>query len=168
MTLKLNVAASIVGYITGANDIAEVTANLDKKKIIPFTTGVAADQANLLFSDHRSIAASSNEDLDLAGGLSDPLGAVLTFARIKAIMIVADAANVNNVVVGGAATNTFVGPFSDATDKVALPPGGMLLVAAPTAAGWPVTATTADLFRVANSGAGSAVGYDIVLLGGAT
>jgi hypothetical protein len=49
------------------------------------------------------------ENLDLSGVLANALGATLAFTAIKAILIVADSANTNNVVVGGAASNGFVG-----------------------------------------------------------
>ncbi|MDP3853622.1 hypothetical protein [Phenylobacterium sp.] len=166
MSLNLTVTASIVGLITGAPDLVSVEASIAKKRIVQFLDGVGAGQANLMFADTRSIAASSNDDIDLAGALTDPLGEDASFARIKAILVVASANNTNDVVIGGAATNTFVGPFGASTHKVALPPGGVMLIAAPTAAGWPVTAATGDLLRIANSGAGSSVSYDLVIVGG--
>ena len=43
-----------------------------------------------------------------------------------------------------------------------------MLIASPTAAGWLVTAGTGDLLKIANGGAGSAVDYDIILIGAAT
>jgi hypothetical protein len=41
----------------------------------------------------------------------------------------------------------------------------MLLLVAPDAAGYAVTATTADILRVTNGGAGTSVVYEIVILG---
>mgnify|MGYP000488088098 CR=1 FL=1 len=58
----------------------------------------------------------------------------------------------------------FVGPFGSATHTVALPPGGNLILTAP-ASGWTVTAGTGDLLRVANSGAGTSVTFDIIIIG---
>jgi hypothetical protein len=52
-----------------------------------------------------------------------------------------------------------------AGDGVALPPGGTFLWVAPTAAGVAVTAATADLIDIVNSGAGTSVTYDIVIVG---
>lgn len=128
------------------------------------TSGTGANQADLMFSDKRTLSASASENLDLAGGLADAFGATLTFATVKAIMIKAAAGNTNDVVVGGAASNAFVGPFGGTTPTVAVKPGGFLLLFAP-ATGWTVTASTGDILKVANSSSGSAVTYDVVLLG---
>jgi hypothetical protein len=93
------------------------------------------------------------------------LGATLAFTAIKAILIVADAANTNDVVVGGAASNAFVGPFADATDKINVGPGDVFLITRRSAAGLAVAAGTGDILKVANGGAGSAVTYRIIILG---
>jgi hypothetical protein len=92
-------------------------------------------------------------------------GATLTFTKIKAILVKAAEGNTNNVVVGGAASNGWVGPFGDVSDTVAVKPGGTLLLVAPNAAGYAVTAGTGDILKVANSGAGTGVTYDIVIVG---
>ena len=44
-------------------------------------------------------------------------------------------------------------------------PGGTLLLVAPNAAGYAVTAGTGDLLKVANSGGSTGVTYDIVIVG---
>ncbi|KAF0129254.1 MAG: hypothetical protein FD152_2211 [Xanthobacteraceae bacterium] len=164
MGAQLDIAVQILGSYTGSNDIAAVTAAFSKRKALGFTPGTGAGQADKVFSDTRSIPASSNDDLDLTS-LTDPLGAALAFAGVKAIYIEAAAANINEVVVGGHDTAAFLGPFADASDKVKLKAGEVLLVTNRTAAGWAVTATTADILRIANGGSGSAVGYSIILVG---
>lgn len=126
--------------------------------------GTGTGQANRVFSQTITLAASANQDLDLNGALVDALGGPAVFARVKAIAINARAANTNNVVVGAAAANGFVGPFGAATHTVAVPPGGQFVISHP-GAGWTVTAATADLLRVANSGAGTPVTLDIVIVG---
>lgn len=134
----------------------------DVTRVMP---GTGAKQADKMFSDTRTVAASSNDDLDLAGTLTDNFGATLTFAKVMAIYVKASPENTNNVVLGGAASNAFVGPFSSATDKLALKPGASVIIKDETATGWAVTAGTGDLLRIANSGAGSSVSYDIVIIG---
>lgn len=165
--LKLAVLAQISGSISTDNDLATIAGKLDTTSRIDFSMGAGARQANLVFADRRTLAASATEDLDLDGGLADPFGGALVFKRVKAILIQAAAGNANDVIIGGAASNGFVGPFGAATHTMAVKPGGILLIAAPTAAGWPVTASTADLLKVANSGGGTGVTYDVILLGAA-
>ena len=161
-----DVLVQLRGSLIGSNALGSVTFAFDKRDLTRIREGVGAGQADKMFSDARSIAASQSQDLDLAGVLTDPLGGTLTFAKVKAIYIKAAATNTNSVVVGGAASNAFVGPWSaDAT--TALPPGGVLLLVH-GGAGWPVTASTGDLLKIANSSSGSAVAYDIIIIGTST
>jgi hypothetical protein len=163
LTTTLNVGLSAAQ--TAARDLTTVRAPLDYAKRIILASGVAAGQADLLFSDTRTLAASASESLDLAGGLVDALGATLTFARVKGLLVYAAPGNTNDVIVGGAAANAWVGPFADATDKAKVKPGGLGLWFAPGATAYPVTAGTGDLLQVANSGAGTSVTYDVVIIG---
>lgn len=130
-----------------------------------FTNGSGANQVDRIYTETRTITASSSATLDLAGVLADPFGATITFARIKAILIFADAANANNVVMGAAASNQFVGPFGDASDTLSTKPGGTTVLIAPDATGWPVTGGSTDQLKFANSAAGTSVTYDLVILG---
>lgn len=165
LTSKLAVVASAL--LTSTQDLGEARASMSKTYLAELANGTAAGQADRVFHDTRTLAASANEDLDLAGVLTDPLGATLTFAKVKGIIVAAASANTNNVVVGGAATNAFVGPFGAAAHTIAVRPGGVLALVCGSAdaTGYAVTAGTGDLLRVANSGAGSSVTYDVIVIG---
>jgi hypothetical protein len=98
--------------------------------------------------------------------LTDVYGAVITFARIKGLFVAASASNTNNVVIG-AGTNPWATLFT-ATGTVTLKPGAAcgFFAGSGDAVGWPVTAATGDILKVANSGAGStSVTYDVVIVG---
>jgi hypothetical protein len=143
------------------------TPTLDSRPAITpyeFASGTGDDQVQNVFADQRSISASSSENLDLAGTLTDAFGATITFGTVKVIEVQASCSNTNNVLVGGAASNTFVGPFDDASDIITVKPCGRLLLMAPKT-GWTVTASTGDILKVANSSSGSAVIYTIKILG---
>lgn len=129
------------------------------------TDGTGADQAKQIFTDQRTLAASASENLDMAGVLANAFGTTLTFTKIRAIIIRAASTNTNNVLVGGHATAALVGWVSDATDVVVVRPGGIFVITAPDATGIAVTATTADMLKIANSSSGSSVVYDIVIIG---
>jgi len=129
-----------------------------------FTSGSGADQIETMWTDERTINASSSENLDLAGVLSDAFGTVLTLAEIVAIVIEADEDNVNDVVVGNHATAAVVF-LGAAAHTISIKPGGIFALAGPNAAGIAtVTPTTADMLKVANSGAGTPVTYKIAIL----
>ncbi len=168
MTLSTNIRVNVSAKQSSSLDLGSADANIGKNLAISLASGVAAGQADRIFSDTRTLAASATEDLDLAGtSLTDPFGAALTFVKVKAILIAAASGNTNSVVVGGAASNTFVGPFADATDKLVIRPGGFALISVGSGDlnAYGVTATTGDLLRVGNSGAGTSVSYDIVVIG---
>lgn len=167
MSLSATVKASISARQTNPLDLGAGTFPLDVIASVAFEDGAGANQSDLLFSDRRTIAASGSENLDLAGVLSSAFGATLTFARIKAILVKAASGNTNNVNVTRPASNG-VPLFLAASDGIAVQPGGAFLWVAPSAAGVVVTAGTGDILTVANSGGGTGVTYDIVILGAAT
>lgn len=165
MPAQATLVASITGVLSGAVDIGDVQHSLSFGPTLSFSDGSGANQITRIFADTRTLAASANEDLDLAGGLTDAIGQTITLARVRGLLIRAAAANTNNVIVGGAGSNGFITWVGGATHTVTLRPGGVLMLAAPDATGYAVTAGTGDLLRIANSAGGSAVSYDIVILG---
>jgi hypothetical protein len=163
MGLSAKIKASVSGTLSTSNDMGVASLPFSEIVELAITNGTGADQANNAFMDERTLAASTSEDLDLAGVLANVFGAVLTAAAVKAILVIADEDNTNNVVIGGAAANAFVGPFGDATDKLVLGPGDVFLITRRNATGMAVTGGTGDKLQIANSGAGSSVTYRIVL-----
>ncbi|MEA3042974.1 MAG: hypothetical protein QOH47_812 [Sphingomonadales bacterium] len=161
-TLKLSLACSLIG----SSDMTPLPRHdfIETFEML-FSDGAGADQAQNVFCDERTLAASATENLDLAASLTNALGSTITFTAIKAILIVANAGNTNNVVIGGAATNTFTGPFGDATDKINLGPGDVFLVTRRGATGLAVTADTGDILKIANSGGTTGVTYRVVIIG---
>lgn len=165
MSLTAKIYSAIKATLTSTGDFGAPTLTDDSDASpIEFANGSGNYQASKIFeSKGRSIAASSSENLDLYGSLTDPLGVTLNFATIKAIEVRADEGNTNDVVLG-AGSNPFVGPLGGTTPTIAVKPGGRLLMVAPKT-GWAVTNSTADILKVANSSSGSAVVYDIKIIG---
>lgn len=165
MNFAATLKASVTGTLTGANALGNPAQPFAEMVEIAIGNGTGADQASNVFTDTRTIAASGTDALDLSGVLQNALGATIAFTAVKAIMIVADPGNINNVVVGGAGSNTFVGPFADATDKVVVGPGDVFFVTRRNATGLVVTNATGDQLLIANSSSGSSVTYTIVVVG---
>jgi hypothetical protein len=166
MPLNVSLIAAIQGLLTQSVGLSEASLPLEFPGQIALVDGTGAGQANQVYRARRTLAASAVEDLDLSGtSLQNPFGVNLALARVKTVAIAALAGNTNNVVIGGAPTNAWVGPFGAATHTKAVRPGGFELWACSDVTGWPVTATTADLLRIANGGAGSTVTYDILVIG---
>jgi hypothetical protein len=133
---------------------------------IAYASGTAAGQADVIYSDTNTLAASGTSTLDLAGVLSD-LGTTLTFVKVKAIVITAAAGNTNNVILGGAASNGFVSWVGGATHTVTIRPGGFfaLGVGAGDLNAYAVTAGTADQLLITNSAGSTSVTYTIAIIG---
>jgi hypothetical protein len=168
MALNTGLRLEVDTSLTKTDGLASASADVPWTYGFQWPDGAGAGAANRLYQARRTLAASATEDLDLAAVLLDSYGAAITFARIRALIVKAAAGNTNNVVIGAAATNTWVGPFGAATHTVAVQPDGIEMHIAPGATGWPVTAGTGDLLKIANSGAGTSVTYDIFLVGAAT
>ncbi|QIG80106.1 hypothetical protein [Stakelama tenebrarum] len=165
MTLKATLKSSWRVKETGSPDQGTSAHAYDETATLRLSEGTGAGQANTEIAKVGTIAASGTLNLDLAGGVEDGFGNTVTFTAVKALRIRADAGNTNNLVVGGAVSNPWTGPFADSSDKIAIPPGGMLELRNPGAAGWAVTADTGDILLLANSGAGTGVGYRVEIIG---
>ncbi|MEU6222245.1 hypothetical protein [Streptomyces sp. NPDC047042] len=166
LTSGATVAVSASGELTSALDLGTGRASQILARRMTLGSGTGAGKADRIWSDRRTLAASATEDLDLAGVLLDAFGAAVTFARIKGLIIAAAAGNTNNVVVGAAASAPWI-TLLGATHTLTLRPGAFVAVGtgAADAIGYAVTATTADLLKVANSAAGTPVTYDIHIIG---
>jgi len=163
MTLITTLTSQIEACHAGSTDLSTLTDNLNKVARTDLASGTAAGQADLIWHDQRTLAASDTEDLDLAASLVDVFGTTLTFVKLKAIVITAASANTNNVNVTRPASNG-VPVFLAAGDGMPVLPGGEFKWVAP-GAGVTVTAGTGDLLTLTNSAAGTSVTYDVVLIG---
>jgi hypothetical protein len=125
-----------------------------------------ADVASKIYHDIRTLAHSSNEEFDLAGVLEDAFGDVLTFTIVRGLFIInKELSSAAPVLEVGGATNAFSSIFGSATDKVKVAGAGMIAFWNPTVAGYAVTASTADIIKVANTHGADSCTYQIVIIG---
>lgn len=167
MPLSSSYTMQVVADLTKVLDLSTGRVPLSKVYSSVMASGTAAGQADIVFQDTRTLAPSANEDLDLNGTtLQDPFGVNLALLRVKGILISAAAANVNNVIVGAAAATQWA-TLLNATGTVTLRPGATFAAWAGVAdgTGYAVVAGASDFLRVANSGAGTSVNYDIIIVG---
>lgn len=163
MTLTTRVTAQIDATLTNPQDLGTSEFPLSFRERLDLASGTATGQADRIFTDTRTLAASASEDLDLAGSLTGPLGTTVTFAKIKAVLIHAAPGNTNAVRVTRPASNG-VPLFLAASDGIDVLPDGTFLWTAP-GAGVTVTAATGDLLTIANSSSGTPVTYDVIIIG---
>lgn len=164
MALKTKLVTQVIAALTDPLDLSVPADTLDYTFRITLTSGVGADQADMLWHDKRTLTASATENLDLAGVLVNGLGDTQTFARIKAIIVAADRGNTNNVNVTRPAANG-VPLFLAASDGIPVLPGGVFMWAAPNATAVPVTGGTGDLLTFTNSAGVTPVTYDVIIIG---
>lgn len=135
---------------------------------LDFTNGTGANQADILWVAQRTVASGANDDIDLAGVLSNAFGATITAAELAALIVVnrplSGTPNTTNLTIGGGSNpiTTFLGGSTPTVGPIR--PGGVFLLSSPDAAGiGAVTAGTADILRIANS-AGASATYQIGVL----
>ncbi|WP_433445646.1 hypothetical protein [Nonomuraea sp. CA-141351] len=164
MTFRMSSSFKLEAELSSALDLTTASAPLAINRQLILAQGTGAGQADMIYSDRVTIPASGTQAVDLAGTLPGPLGGTLTFAKIKLVLVSALATNTNNVNIVSDATN---GPllFMAKGDGYPVRPGGMFLAYDPSAAGTVVTAGTADLINLINSGAGTPVTADVVIIG---
>lgn len=140
--------------------------------VIEYENGTGAGKANQLYRGERTINASSSETLDISGSLTNEVGDTFTIARVKLLYIIAAPSdrtatqNTNDVVVGAAAGTQWAALLGTAGTLTLKPGAHSLHVAGQAdATAWVATGGSTDSLKVANSGAGTAVTYQIYIVG---
>jgi hypothetical protein len=155
---------TVSGTHSAALDLGTAALPFTLSSNFTMASGTAANQADRVFTDTRTLGISATEDLDLAGVLTDSFGALITFVKLKALIIKAAAGNTNNVNLSRPAGATGVPIFLAISDGIVIPPGYTFAWFGP-GTGITVTPSTGDLITLTNSGAGTGVTYDVVIIG---
>lgn len=158
--MNLRIVATQTKAADGGNGVAPYEAGIAEAI---WRSGVGYDEADLVFSDTRTLSASSNEDLNLVGGFTDQFGVTVSPAKIKAFIIENMNTGTQVLTVKQAASNGWTGLT---TGGVLVQPGssqmsGMFFQIAPK--GVSITDSTGDLVNVAN-GSGSSCEYRVTVL----
>lgn len=129
-----------------------------------FSDGVTANKTDRAYMAQRTVASGANDDIDLAGVLTDSLGVTITAAELVGVLIINKqidgTPNTTNLTIGGSTSGV---PGFTAAGHV-VKPGGVFLLMNPDATGIAaVTASTGDILRVTN-GAGAANSYQVCVL----
>jgi hypothetical protein len=160
VTSRLNLTLS--SSISEALDLAQTGAQINYPLAISIAHGLLAGQMDKIFSDTRTLATGANEDLDLAGSLTDALGVTFTIAKLNLLFVYAKSTNTTNITVARTATTPV--PWLSAAAGTVLKPGGILLLWDPSLAGIAVGAGATDTINFANSAGASGV-YDVIIGG---
>jgi len=149
----------IFGKFTNSLDLSEPIEPLGLVNDTAFTNGTSANQANQIWSDTRT-AAASTDSLDLTGGLTDAFGSAITFAKVKGIyMVNKSTTSGETLILGGIFMGVMLGGL---TQTINVEAGATLLLTAPVD-GFAVTNGITDQITV-NPG-GNTITYDVAIIG---
>ena len=162
-TLQTDWKLTLTGQYVDSADLNSQRGVLSLVTEDSLATGTAVEQANALWYDTRTLAATA-ENLDLAGGVTDAFGDALTFTKIKKLLIRNNNTTSGQVLIVGPATasgiTTIWGTVTTSGETIGA--NGVMMKANPTA-GFAITSATADLLRL-DAGTCTVV-YDIVVIG---
>lgn len=161
-----NVSAQFVATLLQAVGLADqAQAPIIKKASFDFADGNSDNQANFVYSAAaESLGSAASKTYDLNASLTDAFGNSITATKLKALLILPNGANANDLQIGAAASHPIASIVGDAaSDLIIAKPGGMILMVAPKAAGYAIVAATSDVLQITNAGSGT-VTYDIAML----
>jgi hypothetical protein len=155
----INVSATltnVAGLVNAAGPLSEIF-NTD------FASGVAAGQADVLYTTQATILTAATLTIDLkGGGLTDPFGVAINPVKLKALYIKSAPSNTTILTILGNAAAVPI--LNTVATTLPLLPGGVFLYTAPPLAGVAVTAATGDIIQIVNAAGASAV-VNVIILG---
>jgi len=161
-----------IGYssqTTVALDLGTGSSTGALSAAVTLTEGTGINQANRKFEDTRTLTATTAETIDIFdfGGVTDPHGRAYTLSKVRKLIIKNTSTTAANLLkVGGEGTAAaWNSPFGgDDTSLLVVEPGGILVLEAPSAAGYAVADTSNHLLKIENMGSTSTI-YNIIVVG---
>lgn len=159
--MKVNVQ----GTLTASQNLGSASYNLNQTYAINLLQGSGANQADIIYANTYTIAASGTQNIDLYGVLQDAHGNTINMTTVKGLFVYAYPGNTNNVLIGGAGSNPWATWCNAGTDQVTARPGGFILLGCQDVTGYTVNSSTGHVLQLANSSSGTSVQCDIVVIG---
>ena len=157
-----SITLSLRHMLQSALDLETAQSILNQSYDDSMTTGTSANQVDKVWSDSRTLAATS-ETLDLAGSLTDAFGSTVTFVKVRTILIHNTSTTTTEVLaIGGAAGTQFVNWVANSSDIVNIGPDGIFLLHSPID-GYAVGAGASDFLKI-DAGADT-ITYEIIIWG---
>ncbi len=127
--------------------------------------GTGSGQANWVYYASRTVSATTADNLDLSGSLTDGLGNTISATKLKLLVVAVSAPDGTKTIRVGprGVANTFQGPWGGTGATVYTDVTRWGVWYEPTA-GWTITNSTADILGLFNPSAGS-VTYSILMAG---
>lgn len=171
MSLRTTILTSLLGASTPVGELRSgtISTGLDRR-VITLTDGSGANQASRIYGDSGTLAASASVTYDLYDfeGARDVEGNTFALSKVKALAIRNNATDANSILrVGGEGSGaTFNSVNGSDTVRIAdVAPGGELILAAPTAAGYQVADVSNHLLKLENLNNSASLDFDLVVVG---
>lgn len=165
-TLALDIRGSLTWLFQESLDLTTVSDASKLEYDVNLADGTGDSQADKLWHDERTLAASANDDLDLTSLATTLFGSAVTIAlaKVKALLLVNTATTAGlDLLVGAAASQEWSGPFGSAGDQVRVPADSCLLLVNKKS-GWAVADGSADTLRIHNP-SGAPITFKIAIVG---
>lgn len=156
----------VTDSVTGIAQVAAYGGLVLPDLTLTLENGTGTGKANLYYLAKRTLAATTYDLLDLAGGLTAFNGATLTFTKIKRILVAPYTPDGTVKVRVGpqGQANPWVGPWTGGVGATVYKDVFFREEFQHPYLGWDVTAGTGDIFPVYNPGA-SSIDYAIWIIG---
>jgi len=166
MAVGASVSVKVAGSKSGSPNVGSAIWSGLLDKALTFGNGTTASNIDLIYMAERTIASNTTDSIDVAGVLTDALGATITAAEIVGLVLINEAedgtANTTTLTIGSASATNELPGFDVARDTVR--PGGVFVLVNPDATGIAaVTAGTADILPIVNS-SGASNTYQLAIL----
>lgn len=159
MTLNAQILLQLLATESSSSDLSTTVRTTNVQRSLTFTNGTGANQAQIVWSDSRTIASLADDQLFLES-LEDARGTV-SFSAVKAVYI--RNTGTATVAISGNATEPWgSGPFDLPEEaRIFVAPGGILLLTNASAEGWLVNDEFDQLTLTSELNAT----YDIIMIG---
>jgi len=172
--LKITITTKVSVKATKAGDMDDAKFNPEMSISETLLFGTGDGQANMFFSDRRTLAFGVTDTLDLYGVLSSPLSPTISFSKVKGIFVWNRSGEIDihddhavattpQLTVGGVAAAEMQGPFDTAGDAIKVE-AGEHFIATYKNTGW-ACAGGADILDVVNNDGAEQALYDILIWG---
>jgi hypothetical protein len=160
VTGNLNVSATATETIS--NGLASGSLSPALSVALAFAAGVGA--LKIQYTWTVSATATATPVTYTLSALTDGLGRSVPLTKVHAIVIAhLGTTDAQPLTVGGAASNPWVAPFADVSDKLKIAAGGVLALAGPLATGYAVASGSSDQLKL-DPGANT-IPFKILIMG---
>lgn len=165
MALTTRLSLKLIADQTNPVDLGTPSFPLALSFLDTLASGTAADQADILWTDERTLTTGATEDLDFTGSLTNVFGVTVALAKVKLVLFMMGTANTTRVTISRPAANglLLLGAASDALASFGA--GALVLMYDPGTNGiCAVTGGTGDLLTITNA-AGASATYKVAVIG---